>query len=165
MPPAFLGETKNGCKVYVDMEVSHAATHFADDPHLLDLVKEALSKIEPTEDMVRMEIDMGRIVGDAGVVETDEGDDIVYAMRPHRERYSRFVKNKSAEPTQYITLNLRKKGEKLYYLYTAFIGKLVPSFPGGDYLPEQSREFWSKHALIWGKQVVVPGTETKRCPW
>jgi len=58
-----LGETKNGHGVYVDMQSSHAATHIADDPPLLDLIKEALPELELTEDQVRIEKDMGRVAG------------------------------------------------------------------------------------------------------
>lgn len=26
-------------------------------------------------------------------------------------------------------------------------------------------EFWSSHALVWGSEPIVPGTETATCPW
>jgi hypothetical protein len=98
-------------------------------------------------------------------VETNSHDEIVYALRPHRDRYSRFVKNKTTLATHYITLSFKQIQDTQYELYTAYVGKITPSFPGGDYLPEQSKDFWSKHALVWGNQAIVPGTETTECPW
>ncbi len=86
-------------------------------------------------------------------------------MRPLRTQYSRFVKNRQSQDTSWITIDLRKSKEGEYFLYTAFIGKLAPSFPGGDFLPEQSNEFWSNHALVWGGQDIVPWSETTECPW
>jgi hypothetical protein len=160
-----IGTTKNGCRVYVDMELSHAATHFKDSPKLLDAVKKAIPNITATEEEIRIDIDTGVTAGNSDLVETNPDDEIVYAMRPFRDRYSRFVKGKSAMPTSWITLALNKSGDSSYQLYTAFVGKITPSFPGGDYLPEQSKSFWSKHALVWGNQEIVPGTETSVCPW
>ena len=40
MTQKFVAKTKNGCDVYVDMEHSHAATHFKDNPELFGLMDE-----------------------------------------------------------------------------------------------------------------------------
>jgi hypothetical protein len=165
MSTEHLGTTKNGFDVYLDRESSHALTHIAKNPKLLEYVKIIIPTLEPIEDVVRFDRDIGEIVGTTDLVETNEEDEIVYALRPLRTQYSRFVKNKTAQPTTWITIDLRRLGEKEYALYTTFIGRLTPSFPGGNFLPEQSREFWSKHALVWGAQEIVPGTETTECPW
>lgn len=160
----FLAKTKNGFDVYVDTESSHATTHFAHHPKLIDAVKGTIPSIETNEDVVRVEVDTGEEVGTTDLVETSEQDEIIYAKRPLRTQFSRFVKNKNSKPTGWITIDMRKDGE-VYDLYTSFVGRLTPSFPGGNYLPEQSKEFWSKHALVWGSQEVMPGTETTQCPW
>jgi hypothetical protein len=165
MKKEYLGKTKNNLSVYVDMESSHAITHFAHHPKLIESVKKIIPTLEVNDDTFRMNFDMGEIVGKTDLIETTDADEIVYAMRPLRQVYSRFVKNKKSIPTSWITIDLRKAAEKEYYLYTAFVGKLTPSFPGGNYLPEHSKEFWSKHALVWESQDVVSGTETKECPW
>lgn len=40
------------------------------------------------------------------------------------------------------------------------------SFPSGkDDKNEDRREFWKNHALVVGNQEIVPGTETRDCPW
>ena len=108
---------------------------------------------------------MGEEVGTTDLVETTDGDEIVYALRPRRDVYSRFVKNKAPVPTSWITVVLQKASDTEYDLHTAFVGHNTPSFPGGDYLPEQAWDFWSKHALVWGPQEVIPGTEMSQCPW
>jgi hypothetical protein len=164
MKKELLGITKNGFEVYVDMETSHAVTHFKKTPKLIEVIKEIIPTLKVEEDMVRVNRDTGVVVGTTSLVETREGDEIVYALRPLRSYYSRFVKDKKSQETTWITIDLRRKGG-VYNLYTAFVGQLTPSFPGGDFLPEQSKEFWLKHALVWGSQEIVPGTETKECPW
>ena len=65
----------------------------------------------------------------------------------------------------FASVDFEKINDNEYLLYTAFVGRLTPSFPGGNFLPEQSKEFWSNHALVWGNQEVVLGSETTVCPW
>lgn len=157
-------KSKNGVEVFLDTETSHAITHFAHNPKLREFAKKILSETEVEGELIRLDRDMREVVGMTDLVETEEEDEIVYAMRPRRSTYSRFVKNKQSTPTNWVTIDVRKKGSG-YFLHTTFIGRLTPSFPGGDYLPERSREFWSKHALVWGSQEVIPGSETTQCPW
>lgn len=157
-------KSKNGIDVFLNTETSHALTHFTHHPKLREYAQQVTSGVDIEGDLVRIDQDMGEEVGTTDLVETGEGDNIVYAMRPLRSTYSRFVKNKQPLPTSWVTIDVRKKGDK-YYLHTAFVGRLTPSFPGGDYLSEQSKAFWSNHALVWGNQEVVPGTETTECPW
>ncbi len=165
MQKEYLGKTKNGVDVYVDMEQSHASTHFAHHPKLSNAVKNIIPEVEVFHDRTRLEYDTDEEVGATDLVETNEHDEIVYAKRPLRTQYSRFVKNKVSTPTSWVTVDFRRVNDKEYMLYTAFVGRLTPSFPGGDFLPEQSKEFWSNHALVWGSQEVIPGSETAACPW
>ncbi len=160
-----MNTTSDGKVVYVDMETSHAVTHFQSAPKLLEAVKRIIPTLNLEEDMVRIDIDTEEEVGHTDLVATNQDNEIVYALRPRRQQYSRFVKGKQSVPSTWVTLDLRKRGENEYELYTAFVGRLTPSFPGGDYLPEQSQEFWSRHALVWGSQDIVPGSETTVCPW
>lgn len=162
-----LGITKNGYNVYFTEESSHAKTHFAHHPKLLRAVKNALPEITAGEASVRVQMDTGEIVGTRDLIETVPEDTIVYALREKRTTYSRFVKNKQPVNSSQIVIDIRKSSpsSKNYYLYTAYVGILTPSFPGGDYLPEQSLKFWSNHALIWGTQEVIPETITSHCPW
>lgn len=161
----YIGKTKNDFEVYVDMHDSHAATHLADTPELFDLVEEVLPQLEPAEEYARFEIDMGRIIGTTDLCDTADGDEIVYAKRQNRDIYTRFVKNKKPGPTQWIVVQLDKTEHNTYDLFTAFTGRLTPPFPGDEFETAEGRAFWATHALAWGTQEIIPGTETTECPW
>lgn len=167
MTKEFVTKTKNNVAVYVDMEGSHASTHLTDSPQLLALVKEALRDAEPVGggEFVRVEKDMGRIVGMTDLVEVNEGDEVVYAKRPKRVIYTKFVKNRAPVPSSFITIWLRRDSEKEFELFSCYIGRPVPAFPGDEYEEPASRPFWEKHALVWGTQAIIEGTETQNCPW
>lgn len=160
----FFTKSKNGVDVYLDTEHSHALMHFSHNPKLADAVRKVISVLDIKEDSMRIETCMNEEVGTTDLVETSEDDEIVYALRPLRSTYSRFVKNRKATPSSWVTVDIRREDD-VYTLYTAFVGRLTPSFPGGDYLPEQSKEFWARHALVWGAQEIVLGSETSKCPW
>lgn len=163
----FVAHTKNGYDVYAELEESHLATHIKDVPELLGLVKEILRQSEPELSDVRFETDMGRFVGAMDLVETNEGDEIFYAKRPNRNKYTRFVKGKDPVPTTYVTIGLIKThgSDKEYDVYTAYLGRVTPSFPSKGAGSKLEREFWAHHALAWGTQEIVPGSETSACPW
>ncbi len=48
-----LGKTKNGLDVYIDIEKSHALTHFAKNPNLKESIIKILPEIEADEDVIR----------------------------------------------------------------------------------------------------------------
>lgn len=150
---AFVAETKNGFEVPV---TSHGVTHFNEDSRLLSLVQEVLQGYEVEGDAVRFEVDMGRVVGITDLIETKDDDSVFYAKRLNRDVYTRLVCKKSPETTHYITLDLRKSDATSYEIYTAYIGRLVPSFPKGKNDPSQSsRKFWSNHALVFRNQDIL----------
>lgn len=160
-----LGYSKNHIPLYLDLTTSHALTHFAKHPNLKSLVQKSIVSISFDTPIIRIEIDTNNEIGLCDLVTTTEVDEIVYAQRPLRHTYTRFVKNRTSEPTSWLVIDVRKQANNEYFLYTSFIGRLVPSFPGGNFLPEQSIEFWSNHALVWGSQEVISDTETTICPW
>ena len=162
-----LGHTAGNFPVHLNEKSSHAQTHLIQHPLLLDAVKKAIPTIEGDDDIIRIQVNAGEIIGTTDLVETSPDDEIVYAKRVARDIYSRFVKNKQPIPTSTITIDIRKETSSApsYYLYTTFIGGVTPSFPGGEFLPQQSVEFWSTHALVWGTQEIIAGTETTVCPW
>jgi hypothetical protein len=160
-----LGYTKNNIAVYFDRDSGHAATHLTKHLNLEATVKNYLDKIDATDEIVRCDFDTETNIGKTDLVETDENDDIIYALRAGRSTYSRFCKNKPPQLTSWITIDVRRRPDGNYSLYTAFIGRQTPSFPGGDIMAEQSVQFWARHALAWGSQEIVLGTETLVCPW
>lgn len=160
-----IGMTKNNKHVYVDMEGPHAATHLADTPGLIELVKEFIAEIEIDQDSLCIDRDMGRVVGTSDLVETTDNDEIVYAKRINRNNYTRFVSHRHAVQSSFVTVVLQKDLEGNYELWSAWIGSVVPQFPGDEHEVPESKPFWRKHALVWGNQAIQPGTETREWPW
>src|SRR6476659_9004401 len=114
----YIGTTNNGYKVFVDTEKSHAATHLADTPGLRSFVAELLPFISAETDDVYVDRDMGKVVGDSDLVQTDNSDEIIYAKRLNRDNYTRFAKNRQPEPTSYVTVVLHKDEEDEYELFS-----------------------------------------------
>lgn len=147
------------------MESSHATTHFKETPQLFELVREVIPLLSLDGEYLKIEHDMGRIVGEMDLVEIQEGEDIVYALRPLRDTYIPFVKHREPTPTSYISLHLRSVEHNEYDLHTAYVGRITPSIPEDATADMTSKEFWNTHALVWERQEIVPGTETTVCPW
>jgi len=160
-----LCKSKNNIDVYIDLENSHATTHIKNNPKLLDYVKQIVQNHNVTKNEERFETDMKFPVGMMDLVETTGSDEIVYAKRKNRDKYTRFVKNRKPEKTTIVTTDIRKSEDGKHFVFTVYSGRLTPKFPGGDKENPNSRSFWSKHALVWGTQEIIPGTETNKCPW
>lgn len=156
--------SKNGLSIYFDPVGSHAATHFHDAANLKALVIEYLSGAVLVSDKEYLEHDFGTVIGKSDLIETADGDEIIYAKRLNRDNYSRFILNKPSNDSSVVTIVLYKEGDG-YVLYSAYIGRRVPSFPTAPTATNESVPFWKKHALAWGTQEIQPGTETKEWPW
>ncbi len=131
------------------------------------LLPEALAKVDAQgRTFLVEEVDFGRLVGETVCVTTGVGDTIVFAQRPRRFGLSRFVKNRAPEPCSKVVVILKKDDHEDYYvLITAFVGHWPEPEPWDRNVTERSVAFWSSHALIWGSEPVVSGTETDQCPW
>ena len=132
------------------------------------LLPEALGRIDSAgREFLVEEVDFSRLVGETTCVVTGgpEGGAIVYAQRPERFGLSRFVKNRRPEPCSSIVVILKAGDGGEYVLITAFVGTRPEPEPWDRNATERSVEFWSSHALVWGSEPTVPGTETDRCPW
>lgn len=165
MEKHIVGKTKNGRTVYVDTQGSHAATHIADTPNLLELVREVVTGLEPNDDNIYIDKNMGRPVGLSDLVETNHTDKILYAKRLNRDDYTRFVLDRQPEPTNLVTIVLHKDSGGDYELWSAWIGSAAPQFPGSEFETPESKPFWRKHALVWGNQAIQSGTEREDWPW
>jgi len=161
----FVVTMANGTKVYVDTVNSPAATHLKGSPSLLGLVEDFLKHQSFHEKEISIEHDTGHIVGKMDLVETDSKDEIVYAIRQNRDIYTRFVKNREPVPTSYLTVILRKDNENNYILWSTWIGRLVPMSPGNPDSTPESKLFWDKHALVFGRQPIIENTLTDKYPW
>ncbi len=104
-------------------------------------------------------------------VETDETDRIVYAVRPGRWCFTRFVMNRMPTTTDIMTVVLRPEASARdrYILVTAYWGQYAPPEirPGDNNDPASG--FWANHALIWGLEPActapIPEREWRRTPF
>jgi len=150
-------------EMVADRPNSHLASHGA----VLPFVGEALLRIQSGhQSFIAEEVDFGQPIGETICLETREGDDIVFAQRPNRSGLTRFVKNRQPEPCSTVVVCLKKAREGGYILLTAYIGRRTPAEPWDtEWATDQSVPFWNTHALIWGHEQIVPGTETEVSPW
>lgn len=168
---AIIGKLKSGEEV-VDRYNSHLNCHTEANGFL----PEALARIESSgKNFISEEVDFGRLIGESHCVETGSLDEVVFAQRPKRWGLTRFVLNRTPIECSTLVVVLKKAEEGYFILITAFVGKAAPaepwdkrnfSFQADPAEAEKfSREFWATHALVWGTQEVLPGTETPICPW
>jgi hypothetical protein len=156
--------THNGINVYVEFGTSHVATHFQDNPELEQLAKEVVCQIDAKRSNIQADYDFNRTVGFSDLVETGSNDEIIYAKRANRKIYSRFVKNREAEPTSFVAI-VMERVQNGYLLLSAWLGPSVPPFPGDRKEWSESRSFWESHALVLGPQAIDETTVTADCPW
>ena len=131
------------------------------------LLPEAVSHIDMAGQQFAVKVvDFGQIIGNTICVQTSEYDQIVFAQRPGRQGPSRFVKNRAPEPCSSLVVILKKAFEdNTYVLITAFIGHRPHPEPWDRAATPESVIFWQTHALVWGNDEIVPGSETTSIPW
>lgn len=105
-------------------------------------------------DHMEFDADIGTILGLSGLVETDDSDEIVYAVRKNRDRHMRFTKPCKAVPSSTIAISLKRLDDGSYDLFSAWLGPQTPLTPNSPYANDQSKPFWSTHALVWGMQEI-----------
>ena len=155
-----IGRTQDGA-VVVDRANSHlheCARKF---------IGEAVSKVKVNgRAFIEAEVDFGRVIGSSICVQTDQGDDIVFAQRPNRKGLTRFVVGRDPEPTSKFMVVLKATDDpQKYVLITAFLGSKAQPEPWDPRATVESIKFWQNRALVWGSEYVVDGTKTTECPW
>jgi len=151
-----------------EVVVDRYNSHF--HSNVLKILPEALEKIETEgRNFFVEEVQMGRIVGESTCVATDASDQVVYAQRPKRFGLTRFVKNRQPEACSSVVVVLKTADGEIdwgkYVLITAFIGQKSEPEPWDKNATSKSKKFWDEHALVWGSEEIVFGTETTACPW
>jgi hypothetical protein len=165
-----IAKSKNGKEVTFDPVHSHAVTHLEDTPGLASLVKEVVGGLDLNGQEIAQHFDLNRIVGTCDVVNVNDSDEIVYGMRKNREDDGLvpFVKNRDGDPCSYVAVHLLPKPDESYELSSAWIGTFGEDdepFPQSLNANERSKDFWNKHAFVYGSQEIMPGTETSARPW
>ncbi|MCI0597682.1 hypothetical protein L0Y34_01245 [Candidatus Parcubacteria bacterium] len=155
--PKLLGTLQNGERVF-----DRPRSHLHENPALLKYLAHALIRIEPNNRPFIVEaVDFGQIIGESNCIETTPEDEIVFARRPRRAGLTRFVKNKERVPTSQLTAILLKTDEG-YILISAFLGPKAEPEPWDKNATEASEKFWNTHAVVWGTEDIIPGTETSK---
>jgi hypothetical protein len=156
----------DGTEVYVNLINAEVSRSIAKQPHLVGLVKEILQKKTLTGLEVRIQQDMGRIVGHDFVITTKEDGNIFYAKVLHEETYTRFIKHGEPRPTQYVAITLKRGADdRAYELCSVRIGRLVPLHPDMSSGSAESRRYWETHALIHTGEPLQARTISKDCPY
>ncbi len=156
----------DGTEVWVNLVNSEASYSIARQPQLLGLTKEALKDRVLTGAEVRLEHNMGRVVGYDYAIATAEDDNIFYAKILHEHIYTRFVKNAKPPQTKYLALVLRRSADgSAYLLYSVRIGRLVPPRPGALNENRESEPYWANHAFMHTNEVLQPRTISKERPY
>lgn len=160
-----IGITRNDVEVYIDLVKSKAAPRIAYAPNLLGLAKELCTRLKVTGAEVRIDRNMGRVIGNAYVVETSSKDSILYARRVHDTAFTRFVKNSMPEPSPYLSIILKRDEAGRYELHDIWVGRLNPPGPGSDNETATSKAYWLNHAFVFDGQPIQLRTVTKLCPY
>lgn len=156
--PKKLGMLASGENVYDRLN-----SHLHNIPILEVYLPLALQSIDTENRPFIVEtVDFNKVIGESECVETKPGDEIIYAQRPGRAGLSRFVRGEKA-PTSKLTVVL-KKVEDGYITLTAYVGEKSEPEPWDKVATPASVEFWNTHALVWGSQEIIPGTERSDLP-
>jgi hypothetical protein len=114
-------------------------------------------------DFIIHQVDYARVIGRTTCVETGASDNVVFAWRHGKKGPSRFVIGRKPEPCRSLVVVL-KKAEDGYDLLSAFIGSKAEPEPWNRNAQGWALLFWASHALVWGSEAVVDGTETNEVP-
>ena len=119
-----------------------------------------------------VELEFERPVGYCKLVEVKENEKVVYGRRVGRDNYSKFIKDVNPTITNKLTLILKKSYQKPdeYYLITMFPGEKSYKEPEDINIAdkkelEESLRFWSRHALIYDKDIVIEDSVRGYCPY
>jgi hypothetical protein len=157
-----LGNLASGEKVIV-----RKTSHIHDSPELEKYLTLALGKIvSNNQNSIEGEVDFGKSIGFSRCVTTSDKDEIVFAMRPKRKGFTRFVKNREPESTDKITVILTKDRQtNAYLVLTTYVGPKAEPEPWDYRATDKALDFWKNHALISGTEPIIEGTETSEIKW
>lgn len=156
-----IGKLADGTPVYDRPTDSHRKLTVTDA-----LLEAALATVENlAEGRTTLEVDFGFTIGVTTCVKVKPTEEFVFAQRGNRPWLSRFVKNRQAEPTQFLTMTLEKTQNGVI-LITAYIGRKIGPEPGDTrWATPESNARWQTHALVWGSEKVNESTITTDVPW
>lgn len=157
--------SQNNKAVYAHMLMSKVAPVLSRQPHLMTLLKEVIASQTLTKPVIQFEYDMKRQIGYEEIVSTTGKDTVFYARKYKTDTFTRFVKHRKMEGTQYLsgTLTLDKEGN--YEISDVWLGKQWPAAPDTEAATEASTEFWRTHAVVYNGQQIIASTQTYESPY
>lgn len=158
-------ESTGSYEVYVNLIKSLAGQYLSRQPYVINLVKEVLTSARLKGQVVTLEHDMGRVIGNTDIIETTEKDTIFYAQPVKTSVFSRYAKNRYPTPSQKLTIQLARDEDGHYEILDTWIGPSSPPFPGDENEADNSKIYWETHALVQNSQLVQSRTITKVCPY
>ncbi len=164
-PKHFVATSKNGHEVYMHLTHSAVAQSISRQPRLATLLAEVVAEVDLAGEVVHIEKDMGRQIGYADVVDTSAGDSVFYAMQLRTKTHTRFVKNKPAEPTNFLTIRAERDDEGNYEVTVLYLGGNIPPLPNDPEASAESQSYWQTHAVVYNGQPIVGSTMTKDWPY
>lgn len=156
----FLGQTKNGAKVY-DREDSHLHSEGGLTPEIL---ASAISVIDTNgEDFIKEQVDFNQPIGESTCVEVGPEDEIVMVYRKGRSGQTPMVKNRKPDPCNSLTVILKKdhsaETDGDYQMITAYVGASSTKEPWDPNIQNEAdreicEKFWDSHALIYDENLI-----------
>ena len=140
--------------------------HLKAHPEIMGILPEVMDNLILPKDgsFLRREVEMGRLVGLSGCVETlpiQKFDETFFAQRTERKKPSRIVIGDLGEETSKVSILAfpDRSGSGDYILITTWIGFLAPKEPWDNNIKsekefQESLDFWLTHALIYQEEVM-----------
>ncbi len=144
----------------IDRRKSHLHTGIT--PQLLKAVCQKITCDK--QKTIKQQVNFDKPIGTNVCVKITDEDELIYAIRAGRYGHSQFVLNREPEPTNSMTIVL-KKNRNHYKILTAYIGTMSELEPKDRRASIQSIQFWKKHALVFGSEPIIKDSLTKDCPW
>ena len=156
----YFGKTKDGAEVY-DRSDSHFHSEGGLTPALL---AEALAQIDTQgRPFIKELVHFDHIIGGKTCVTAKPDDEIVMVYRKGRSGMTPMVKNRSAEPSDSVTIVMRKdrsiRDKDVYETLTSYIGDGSPREPWDPNLSSEEdrkecEDFWNSHALLYNDDLI-----------
>lgn len=142
-----------------------AEDHLVAHPEVRDLLPKAIGRMTLPRDgtFLSTEVEMGRIVGRSGCVQTPPvtlTDRALFAQRVGRDKPSRVIVGEGEQTTKVVVLAFPSREEaRTYVLVTSWVGGLAAKEPWDQNIRSQREhqdclQFWCSHALVWDSAVM-----------
>lgn len=155
--------TADGGHMIADEETKKIISTHTD---VVDLLEEAIGLVQLPEypiHRLKITVDIGRIVGRDGCVNTtliSPETETLFAWRQHRPGPSRVIQTVGNETTKITIKAAGTENPHVYRLLSAYIGEPAIEEPWhtkiqpGSTEERQSLNFWCSHALVWDQRTM-----------